>query len=262
MHSSANEQGGVKIVTRYPDRTPSLDSAILLYDLTNGTCLALMDGDWITTMRTGAVAAHTIALLKKPDAHKIAVAGLGNTAVASLLCLADTSHGENHEIGLLAYKDQHLRFQERFAACPALTFHVFEDISDMAEWCDVFLSCITATDNDLVSPDAFKPGTLVVPVHTRGFTQCDLSFDKVFCDDISHVSSFKYFPAFKDKLTEVASTVAGKAPGRETDDERIIAYNIGIALHDIFFASKIEKLLNNSQSTIVTLDKPQEKLWV
>lgn len=255
-------RGGVKLVTRYPNRNPSIDSEILLYDLSNGECLALLDGDWITTMRTGAVAAHSINLLKRPGARKIAIAGLGNTAIASLLCLADDAKGPDYEVGLLKYKDQHLRFQQRFADFDNLTFQIFDNPTDMAEWCDIFLSCITATDNDLVTPDAFRPGALVVPVHTRGFTQCDLAFDKIFCDDASHVSSFKYYPLFKDKLTEVASVVSGNAPGRESNDERILAYNIGIALHDIFFATQIEKLMRGKGEGVITLDKPHDKFWV
>ena len=41
---------GVKIVSRYPKRTPSLDSQILLYDLETGVPKALLDGNWITAM--------------------------------------------------------------------------------------------------------------------------------------------------------------------------------------------------------------------
>ena len=55
-----NGYGGVKIVTRYPERIPSLDSRLILFDAMKGDFLALMDADWITTMRTGAVAAHSI----------------------------------------------------------------------------------------------------------------------------------------------------------------------------------------------------------
>ena len=57
--------GGVKMVTRYPGRFPSLDSKLILFDADNGDVLALMDADWITTMRTGAVAAHSIDLRQK-----------------------------------------------------------------------------------------------------------------------------------------------------------------------------------------------------
>mgnify|MGYP000868163841 CR=1 FL=1 len=51
---------GVKIVNRYPTRLPSLDSQIILYDLDTGNIKAIMDGNFITTMRTGAVAAFSI----------------------------------------------------------------------------------------------------------------------------------------------------------------------------------------------------------
>ena len=59
------QSGGVKIVTRYPGRTPALDSQIILYDYETGKIKALMDGNYITTMRTGAVAAHSIKLFSK-----------------------------------------------------------------------------------------------------------------------------------------------------------------------------------------------------
>ena len=77
--------GGVKVVTRYPSRIPSLDSTILLFDADTGEKLAFMDGNWITAMRTGAVAAHSINLLEKKNIKEIGIMGLGNTARAELL---------------------------------------------------------------------------------------------------------------------------------------------------------------------------------
>lgn len=50
-------------------------------------------------------------------------------------------------------------------------------------------------------------------------------------------------------------------PGRESDAERILAYNIGISLHDTFFASKVYELAADSSPT-VDLCKPSEKIWV
>ena len=52
--------GGVKMVTRYPKREPALDSKIVLFNSDTGDFLAILDGNWITAMRTGAVAAHSI----------------------------------------------------------------------------------------------------------------------------------------------------------------------------------------------------------
>ena len=74
----------MKLITRYPERKPSLDSEILLYDLNTGENIALLDGNWITAMRTGAVAAHSVKLLAIESFKEIGIIGLGNTARAAL----------------------------------------------------------------------------------------------------------------------------------------------------------------------------------
>jgi len=60
VDTESGKKGGVKMITRYPDCNPSLTSQIILYDADNGERLALVDGTWITSMRTGAVAANSI----------------------------------------------------------------------------------------------------------------------------------------------------------------------------------------------------------
>ena len=92
--------------------------------------------------------------------------------------------------------------------------------------------------------DLFKPGVLVVPVHTRGFQNCDLVFDKVFADDEDHVKGFKYFDRFRN-FAEISSVLKKQTSGRIDDKERILAYNVGIGIHDIFFAMKIIQILIN-----------------
>ena len=79
---------GVKIVSRVKGRTPALKSDSMLYDVTTGELLAVIDCDYITTMRTGAVAAFAVDTLKKNNVKKIALMGLGNTGRATMMCLS------------------------------------------------------------------------------------------------------------------------------------------------------------------------------
>lgn len=250
---------GVKVVSRFPNRKPSLLSDILLYDTTSGDFLTLMDGSWITAMRTGAVAALSIKYLQASWAKKYAFLGLGNTARSTLLCLLSILDGPLH-ICLLAYKGQEKDFMNRFKDYLQLTFSVYENAEELITEADVVISCVTVA-HDLFAPDAcFKPGVLVVPVHTRGFQNCDLFFDKVYADDTNHVSGFKYFEQFKE-YDEFARILIGQNKGRTSDKERILAYNIGIALHDIYFASEIYDRLKDTISGI-TLQTASEKFWV
>lgn len=255
------ERFGVKIVSRYPERKAALQADILLSDTKTGETLALMDGSWITAMRTGAVAALTIHTLKVPHTKEYAFLGLGNTARATLLCLLPLLENDPVHIRLLAYKGQELLFQERFAAYKNLTFSVYESSEELIDGADVVVSCVTVA-TELIAPDkVFKEGVLVVPIHTRGFQNCDLFFDKVFADDTNHVKDFRYFDRFK-KFDEFSKVLLKENEGRESDRERILVYNIGISLHDIYFAAKIFNLMDGNSLPEAQISSITSKFWV
>lgn len=232
---------GVKIVSRVKGRTPALKSDSMLYDVTTGELLAVIDCDYITTMRTGAVAALAVDTLKKNNVKKIALMGLGNTGRATMMCLSSLlppSDGK-YEVSLLKYKDQAEQFIEHFKNLDNFHFTIANDTKELFENADVIISCITQANGLFIDDvNVFKPGVLVVPVHTRGFQNCDTIFDKVVCDDIGHVKGFKYFNQFKN-LTELGDILRGDKPGRQSEEERIIDYNIGLGLHDAYICSKV-----------------------
>lgn len=258
--------GGVKVVTRYPERKPALDSKILLFDATSGDFLALMDGNWITAMRTGAVAVHSVINLAKKNYSTIGMIGLGNTARATMLVLAAMEPEKLLHVKLLRYKNQAELFAERFSEYDNLHFTIIDDVRDVIKGSDVVVSCATYFENDICSDDCFDEGVLVVPVHTRGFTNCDLFFDKVFADDTGHVDHFKNFSKFK-YYAEVSDVVNGKSVGRENDKERILAYNIGVSIHDINYAAHIYQMMKEKPEffanlTDAVMRDPTEKFWM
>lgn len=232
---------GVKIVSRVKGRTPALKSDSMLYDVTTGELLAVIDCDYITTMRTGAVAALAVDTLKKNNVKKIALMGLGNTGRATMMCLSSLLPPPDgkYEVSLLKYKDQAEQFIEHFKNLDNFHFTIANDTKELFENADVIISCITQANGLFIDDvNVFKPGVLVVPVHTRGFQNCDTIFDKVVCDDIGHVNGFKYFNQFKN-LTELGDILRGDKPGRQSEEERIIDYNIGLGLHDAYICSKV-----------------------
>ena len=257
--------GGVKVVTRYPERKPSLDSKILLFNANSGEFLALMDGNWITAMRTGAVAAHSVIHFAKKDWDTIGMIGLGNVARSSLLVLASMID-RPVKIKLLRYKDQAEDFQKRFAGYLNLEFVIVDSVEECIKGSDVVISCATYFENDIAQDAWFDEGVLVVPVHTRGFTNCDLFFDKVYADDTGHVDHFKNFDKFR-YYAEVSDVVNGKAIGRENDRERILAYNIGVSVHDINYAARIYQMMKDNPDlynklTDADMHDPTDKFWI
>lgn len=236
----------VKIVSRIKSQKPALKSVMQLYRASTGELLALVEADWITAMRTGAVAALAVETLKNSMSSVYSFMGLGTTAHATMDCLAGHIMTGRPEIRLLKYKDQAEKFAEKYADCNA-DFKITDNPADLISGSDVVISCITQTDS-IICPDlhAFKPGVLVVPVHTRGFQNCDTVFDKVFADDTGHVRGFANFDKFR-QFNELGNVLDGLVPGRENDGERILSYNIGLGLHDAFFAYQIYSLLESGE---------------
>ena len=253
----------VKMVSRYPQNEPALSSKLFLVDGKTGAYLAMMDGDWITAMRTGAVAALSIMKLEAQKENNIyAFVGLGNTARATLLCLLESRKESSHHVKLLKYKDQANSFVERFSEYKNVKFEIVDTNEDLVVDTDVVVSCVTAYDGIFAADNLYKKGVLLVPVHTRGFQNCDLFFDRVFADDRAHVEDFKYFRRFNrfNELREVLDETC--EVGRSNNNERIIAYNIGIALHDLYFASKIFDKLENRGIRNLDVSQVKEKFWV
>lgn len=234
---------GVKVVSRISGRKPALKSDLLLYKASTGELLSLMEADWITQMRTGAVAALAIETLQRKDAQTYSFVGLGSTAQATMMCLqAILPENKQCKVKLLRYKNQAEQFAEKYAH-PQMHFEIVDTHEELLKDADVLVSAVTEMQ-ELFCPDNSKypEGMLLVPIHTRGFQNCDLFFDHVFADDKGHVEHFKYFNQFK-AFNELSEVLLGKTPGRHNETQRIIAYNVGLGLHDVFFASKIYKMM-------------------
>lgn len=252
---------GVKVVHRIKEATPALGGDILLYNSLTGGLLAMLDANWITTMRSGAVATLAIQTLRKTETKIYGFIGLGNMGRATMLCLLDSEPDVMHHVVLMRYKNQAENFIERFKDYTNVTFSICDDVKELVAQSDVIVSCITEAQGLLCEDDSlYKEGCLVVPVHTRGFQNCDLFFDKVYADDTAHVCDFKYFNQFK-QYAEIQEVIDGKKAGRESDKERILSYNIGLGLHDVVYASKIYEMLE-SDSNEISLARETEKFWI
>lgn len=253
---------GIKVVNRIEGQNPALSSMIYLYDAKTGRLLAVMDGDWITAMRTGAVATLAARLFQKEGADTYSMMGLGNIARATALCLIADNQNRPIKIRLMRYKDQAEQFIERFKEAKNVTFEIINDKEKFVSEADVLISCVTVATELLFPNDAlFKKGITVIPVHVRGFQNCDLFFDKVFGDDTGQIRNWKYFSQFHE-YDEIHHVLLGQNPGRTSQEERILSYNYGLGLHDIVYASKIYDMVRIGETKSFDFSCQDAKLWV
>ena len=223
---------GNKTIQRIAEQNngPAVRGRLFLNDQNTGELLSVMDATWLTSMRTGAVAALTAKYLAKSEVKRIAIMGLGNTATATIMCLSYL-FPNLEEFVALDYKDHAERISNRF---PNLKFSFVQEPEDLFVDTDVVITALTFAGEPFVKPEWMTRGMLAIPIHMRGWQNCDALFDKVFTDDHEHIKS--WMPKVNGELGAV---INGSNKGRENDSETIIAYNYGIAINDIAIAKVI-----------------------
>jgi thiomorpholine-carboxylate dehydrogenase len=111
---ASGESMGIKMVTFYPNNAgtplPTHMAVIALFDPQTGAPLALMDGRYITEMRTAAVSAVTTDALAPKDAKVLALLGAGVQAHAHLEVLPHVRRFEEIRVW-----NHHPEKAERFA---------------------------------------------------------------------------------------------------------------------------------------------------
>lgn len=237
---------GLKVVTRSEVRRKegqdNIDADILLYDYANCNLISLMDGSLITTIRTAAIAVHSMLhLANKSDV--VAMVGLGNIGTWIGRILFDQIEDKSITVKLYKYKNHAEEFIEEFKEYKNLTFEVCDTYERLMAGSDVVFSSVTFIEEDFCKPDVFKAGCTVIPVHMRGFKECDKVFDHVITSDLESIKKFQYYGQMR-KLSRLNEVLKGEIPVREKATDRILVYNLGIALYDIFFAAKIYDQLN------------------
>lgn len=225
---------GVKVISRVPRSVPSLKSKMMLFDAKSGEMIALMDANWITAMRTGAVAALAAKTFSK-DFHtaSFGLVGLGVMGKATLRCLLSICE-RKPVIWLMRYKDHAERIMAEF---PSADYHVAQSREELITNTDTLFSCVTVMHDQFMPASAYPRGYTLIPVHVRGFQDCDLVFDKVFGDDKGHMLNWLNFSHYRS-FAEFSEVLLGMKIGRSSPDERIISYNYGLGLHDLWFASR------------------------
>lgn len=254
---------GVKVITRYPKRVPMLDSEIQLYNLETGKLDAILDGNYITALRTGAIAAHSVKLFARKNFSSIALIGLGNQAKATMKVLLSIYEEHDFKIKLYEYKNHHVEFKEYLESLEQsnrLNIEFCKTHEEVIKESDIVISSLTYAPENFCSDECYKKGVLVIPIHYRGFGNCELSFDKVYTDDINHVRHFENYNQFPN-LAETSDVVNKINKGRESENERIIVYNVGLSIHDIVFAKHIYDMFLDLPSKDFTLSKLHEKIW-
>lgn len=232
---------GVKVLGRYilreGEKRSLMMGDILLYEADSGVLKAVMDAVYISTVRTAAATAHSTILYGKNNFRVIGLIGLGNIMTSYLDILLAKIERRPLIIRLYRYHEQEERFQKRFASHENIQFEFYDSYEEVIKGADVIVSAVTRAEENFASDVCYDEGCTVIPIMTMGFQNCDLFFDRVFADEIEQIRNFKYFNSFRS-VNNTSDVLNGTVMGRSSERERILVYNYGLAIHDLYFANQ------------------------
>jgi ornithine cyclodeaminase/alanine dehydrogenase len=245
----ALRSAGIKWVSGYPENTarqlPYISGLLILNDIDTGFPYAVMDCTWITAYRTGAASALSARYLARPDSHGVGILACGVQGRTNLEAMAALFPIER----VVAY-DINPVVQQRFVEEMADKLGL--EIIGVAEpRLAVVESDIVVTSGPIlkhpqptIEKDWLKPGAFASAVDFDSYWQpaALAQMDKLATDDHDQFRYYRqagYFQETPDPYADLGELVTGRKAGRESESERSLAINLGLALDDMAVAPEI-----------------------
>jgi len=246
---------GIKVVGDFVDNylrgLPSELGLLTLYDPGTGIPLSIMDATMITACRTGAMTAVGAKYLARPDSRVLGHVGARGTAFWNVVLLDEMF--DLDEIRVTSRRPESREgFARRLAEVTDTPVRVTPTADEAFDGADILVEASRLTrPQPLLRTKAVGPGAFVVPYGTVSAVELDLLdvMDKVVVDDWReaqsgrfgalrpHVDSGRLSP--QTLYAELGQIVAGRRPGRERPDERILLWHRGLSILDIAVGSLI-----------------------
>jgi len=250
-HIPALRSAGVKWVSGFPENPsrnlPYISGLLILNDDETGLPISVMDCTWITGARTGAATALAARHLARPDSEAVAVLGCGVQGRTNLAALATL-----FPITRVYAYDTSREAQERYVDW-VRSAHGLEAVGvtaphDAIVGADLVVTAgpILKTPHATIRADWLQPGAFASAVDYDSYWAAGAlaQIDKIATDDHAQFAYYRQLGYFAHTPTPYASLdelVAGTKPGRERDEERTMAINLGLAMDDMAVAPEIHR---------------------
>ncbi len=262
---------GIKWIPGFPNNPrkynlPRANGLVILNDSWNGMPLAIMDGTYMSAMRTGAATGVGAKYLARKNSKIVGVIGCGVQAITQMMAMEVALPGL--EVVRLYDIDRKKaeKCKNELSQKINLDIEIENSAQKAVEEADVIVT-VTTADEPIVKKDWFKRGALFCHVGSYQEEEYDLvkKADKIFVDDwaqVLHRETPVLVKMYKQNMLEekdingnIGEVVNGTIPGRENDEERIYYLPIGMGIEDIAVAYEVLQLANQ-KGLGVTL-----KLW-
>ncbi|MFD3447080.1 ornithine cyclodeaminase family protein [Microbacteriaceae bacterium 4G12] len=272
MPSVAEELGalGLKVVTVAPNNPKTgkktINGVVMLSDFQTGEPLALLEGSYLTMIRTGALSGVATKYLARQEAKNLCIIGTGEQAKG--LAQAVLAVRNIEKIMLYNRTEQKAdEFAEYLKGEYKIPVYVYADANEAIREADII---VTATNSlspvfsDTVRPGvhvnavgSFKPTMQELPSHVISFAhKVVVESREAALEETGDLQIPIQEGVFKesDIHAELGQIISGERSGRESEQEITVFKSVGLAVVDIVVAKYFyEKAVGRGVGTRVRL---------
>ena len=218
---------GCKLVSLFPHNVdrPTHQAEIVIFDPENGSPVAVMDGTYITAMRTAAAAALATRVLAREDARVLAILGTGvQSRAAQEMFPRVRNFSEIRVAGRGEYEE---------AVRGADVVHAATHSPD-----PVVLAGWLSPGAHVSSVGYNAPGSELDPaIVERADVICIESRDSAFAAPPSGASELAGLD--RESVVELGEVIAGTRPGRTSEGDLTLYKSVGVAVQDLAAAALV-----------------------
>ncbi len=242
----------VKVVSVFPHNAarhhlPAISAVVLLVDTATGVPLALLEGGWLTALRTGAASGVATRLMAREAASTLAVFGAGAQALPQALAVCEARAIER--IVIFSPTQEHaerLAAELRTVGAPVpADVRVAASPTDALAGADI-VCCATSSKTPVFADADLRPGTHINGI---GAFRPDMAEAPLATVARARVVVDQWAAAWEEAgdliqaleagvidkghvVAELGELVLGRVPGRANDEEITFFKSVGNAVQD------------------------------
>ena len=242
---------GLKVYATFGGATNFL---IPLYDSSDGRLLALIEGDWLGRLRTGAASGVATRYMARPDARRLGLFGAGGQARTQLLAICAVRPIERVHVYCRGAESRAAFVAEMQPKVAAELVAVDEPRAAVAGM-DVIATMTTASQ-PVFEGGWLEPGTHINAAGANHLRRRELDGEavarssRVAADSVEQAKLEAGDLAAAvaegrlgwEEVLEFSAIAGGQAPGRASDEEITLFESQGISVWDVATAAEVYRL--------------------
>ncbi len=219
---------------------PQINAVVALHDAVTGVPLAMVEGNWVTELRTAGLSAVAARYLAREDSRVVAFVGCGAQARSHL-----DAFRQMFPVEAIRAMGRGTANRDRFCAeaeASGLSATPCDDARSVVDGADIVVTSVTLSyetepfiDARWLKPGAFAAITdLGIPWLDAGMS----AFDRIVIDDLEQEKKMEKPLVATDLIDgDITGLVDASVAGRRSDDERTAFVFRGLSLGDLALAA-------------------------